>query len=447
MSRLGNTNDTLIRHDYKRACYRALLSELPIEEVKAFFSRVPLIIDGVAIEGKDLFTLLWTEKAKVPLCYDFALDNELEPFFIERGADVGAVMRRVLWLNNQSTYIPGKVLLTWFYPRLESLFDSLDTRDMIFPLISLFCENYLPGHICRRVKKWEDGEWIKSVQVYITDTTFAERMDWDYEFIGGPQIMNGPVMFGMPPFERFTMLADTRPPERIIWEAADGPTVDAGKVYIGGRVVGEVAGFHAFLDKHGIDLSRFSPPDLPVALMSKDYFCPVRKRVVLHEGCAYGAPVYLNLVEHRRLAGQARNGVLSNLIADIAREDVLNEDALAAKHQQLLDSLSGVSVFEWHPADESVTLNGVHFTKGIPARIMKSLLEAYVREGKREFEYREFKRKMEISLGQKNSNFEVRFYRIMEKLKAESQGVRIEKTGRGRFRLSVHGTFKYLERA
>jgi hypothetical protein len=76
---------------------------------------------------------------------------------------------------------------------------------------------------------------------------------------------------------------------------------------------------------------------------------------------------------------------------------------------------------------------------------MKSLLEAYARTGKQEFEYRDFKRDFEISLGQKNPNFEVRFYRLVEKLRVESQGVRIEKTGRGRFRFSVDGEFGYRE--
>ncbi len=79
--------------------------------------------------------------------------------------------------------------------------------------------------------------------------------------------------------------------------------------------------------------------------------------------------------------------------------------------------------------------------------MMKALLEADVHEVKREFEYRELKRDMQIILGQKSSNFEVRFYRRVEKPRAESQGVRIEKTSRSRFQLSVDGGFSYREAA
>lgn len=444
MGKLANAQTDLIRHDYKRACYRALLSECTLEDVKEFFAAIPLVVEGKTIAGKDLYNLLWAEKSMIPLWWDNAMDNILEAFCLDKGKDPVDFMDKVLWLNNKSTYIPGKVLLTWFYPKLESLFNSLDTRDMVFPLITLFTENYLPNHIHRRIKKWEEGEWIKSVQVFISDPAFDQYVDWDYEFIAGPQIMNGPVMFGMPPFERFGMLADTRLPEKIVWEAADIPEYTPEGMQMRGRPIAGRESFHGFLRRNEIDLAKFNPPDLEVMVMLEDYACPRRKRVVLHKGCAYIAPLFLNTVEHRRISSQQK-GVLSNLIADIAREEAVQEDTLVSRHKALVASLAGSSEFVYYPADESLTLNGVHFTKGIPAKIMKTLLEAYARTGKQEFEYREFKRDFEISLGQKNSNFEVRFYRLVEKLRSESQGVRLEKTGRGKFRFSVDGEFGYRE--
>jgi hypothetical protein len=60
-----------------------------------------------------------------------------------------------------------------------------------------------------------------------------------------------------------------------------------------------------------------------------------------------------------------------------------------------------------------------------------------MREGRTVFEYRDFKRDFEISLGQKNANFEIRFYRLMEKLAGKDCGVRIEKGERGRFTLAA----------
>lgn len=180
--------------------------------------------------------------------------------------------------------------------------------------------------------------------------------------------------------------------------------------------------------------------------MTRNYFCPLRARVALHQGCVYGAPLFLHTVEHRKLKNMKKD-VLGTIVSDLVREEVVQDDALEAKHHALLDSLTSGFVYRYFPADETLTLNESHFTKGIPAKILRFLLEAYLKDGKCEFEYRELKRLFEISLGQKNSNFEVRFYRLVEKPGMEDAGLRIEKTGRGKFRLNVSGRLQLHSQA
>jgi hypothetical protein len=143
------SKEILIRHDYKKACYRALLSEFTPEEVAEFFDKVPMLLDGRHIKGPELYKLLWSDKAKIPEFWDYTTDNHIERFLIDKGRDIKTMLARILWLNNRSTVIPGRVLLTWFYPKLESLFNSIDTRDMVFSFIALFTENWLPGHVHR----------------------------------------------------------------------------------------------------------------------------------------------------------------------------------------------------------------------------------------------------------------------------------------------------------
>ncbi len=52
-------------------------------------------------------------------------------------------------------------------------------------------------------------------------------------------------------------------------------------------------------------------------------------------------------------------------------------------------------------------------------------------EGRGDFEDRDLKRLFDISLGQKNSNFEIRFYRLIEKLEKQNIPITISKTERG----------------
>jgi len=445
MNRPKKYDNILIRHDYKKACYRALLSEFEPREITEYFETVPLVIDGRTIKGPELYKLLWSEKGKITTGWDYGTDNHLERFLLEKGREPNKVMAKMLWLNNQSTHIPGKVLMTWFYPKLESFFDSIDTRDMVFSIIAIFTESWLPGHVHRRVKRWEDGEWIKSVLVFIADTSFEDILDWDYEFIGGPQVLNAPVMVGLPLFEAFGMIADSRRPESVLWESDADPRLEEGIFTIRGQVYGRQASFHAFCADREIDISKYAPPDFPVVVMDRDYVCPIRKRIVLYAGAAYGAPLYLAWVSHRKLKMERKGGLFDHLIKDIEREELVQKDALESRHQAMLAYAAGKASFVYHATDESITLNGEHFTKNVPAKILKYLLETHQREGKAEFEYRELKRQFEISLGQKNANFEVRFTRLAEKLKSECPTVAVEKTGRGKFALIVSGVLEYAE--
>lgn len=340
--------------------------------------------------------------------------------------------------------MPGKVLLGWFYPKLESLSRALDSRDICFTLLSLHNENWIPGLLHRRIKKWTEGDWVHSVVVFISDRTHQEYVDWDLEAIGGPQVMSLPCVLGMPAMEKFGMLADTRHPEAIVWRPEDSPSWSGDILWIGGEAYGKMASFLEFARRVEVDLAKFDPPDLAVAEMTRDYFCPIRKRVVLHAGCVYGAPFFVHSVSHRKIRHH-KGALMETMIGDLVREEEMPADELLARHQALMASLTGKAEYRWYPEDESLTLNDRHFTKGVPAKILKGLLEDYLKAGKREFEYRDFKRRFEISLGQKNSNFEVRFTRLAEKLDAEPGGLRIEKTGRGRFRLLVTGDLALSE--
>lgn len=444
MNVFGNTNQTLMRHDFKRAYYRTLLSEFDPEDIKKLLSRSPLVIGGKHYSLSETFELLWKDRGKVPFAWDCATDNDLEPFLVSKGRTMEWFMKKVLWLNNNSSVIPGKVLLSWFYPKLESMFRALDARELLFPLITLHNENWMPNVTSRRVKKWEDGDWIKSVLVFIHDSTYSERLDWDFDAIAGPQFLAVPGMLAMPHFERHVMISDTRHVERVIWEQADAPRYAGDSMLIRGEAYGKKTSFSAFCKQADIDLEKYQPPDLPVIEMERDYFCPIRKRNVLYAGCAYGAPFYLHSIEHRKIA-QMKKDLLRNIVSDLVREDEMNMDDLESKHLALLASLKETYAFRYFQADESMTLNDAGFIKGVSAKILKYLLEAYLAHGRDAFEYKELKRQFEITLGKKNSNFEIRFYRLVEKLENDSPGFRIERTGRGKFRVVTKGILRFAD--
>lgn len=147
---------------------------------------------------------------------------------------------------------------------------------------------------------------------------------------------------------------------------------------------------------------------------------------------------YITVLKHRPMKAVGRK-FLRHLIDDAnAEEDLLGPD-LERQHAALLQRMRESVRLTWYEADESFDLAGKPFIKGIPARILKHVLEAHLAEGRTEFEFRDLKLRFDITLGQKNANFEIRLARLAEKLSRESMCLRIEKAGRGRFRLEVAG--------
>ena len=84
-------------------------------------------------------------------------------------------------------------------------------------------------------------------------------------------------------------------------------------------------------------------------------------------------------------------------------------------------------------------LNGQPLVRGISAQLLRSILSSHLEDSRRDFTYREFKREFETTLGQKSTNFEVRFYRLADKLKERTGTLALVRTGRGAFRLETNG--------
>jgi hypothetical protein len=435
------THPVLTSIDFIKSIYLNLLEAFPDEVVIAFWDAHPLHINGRQLSTHELLAHLWQEKAMVSLVWSNSAYQDLEPLLVTHNITFLEFFRKLLYRNNNSTFIPGRFLLKWFYPVMKRIFHA-GPRDMMIQLIPFFSANAFPHSIARRVKKWVDAEWTNSVMIYISDDTFLETIHFDAEIAYGEQIRACPGVMGLPPFEEIGIIAETRPLEMVLWK---GQVIESeGIATLDGQIIGHRLDFESFCREKEIDLSAFNVPATSGILIEKDYSCPIRKRIVLHAGCIYGVPVHLLTIRHKRLKDFSRD-VLTTMVFDLEEDQPPLAKRLQARHEALLTKLQKKVLFKYFPDDESITLNGEHFMKGISAKILKSLITAYIKDGRCEFEYREFKRDFEISLGQKNANFEVRFYRLVEKLKEECPSIAIKKIGRGRFTLKVSSKVSYEE--
>lgn len=88
-------------------------------------------------------------------------------------------------------------------------------------------------------------------------------------------------------------------------------------------------------------------------------------------------------------------------------------------------------------ANDSVFINDTYLIKGVAGAILWKLANDYVRQGRTEFSNRELRLDASLGLPDVSDNLEARLVLLQRRLQEHSPHLRIEKTGRGRFRLVV----------
>jgi hypothetical protein len=88
-------------------------------------------------------------------------------------------------------------------------------------------------------------------------------------------------------------------------------------------------------------------------------------------------------------------------------------------------------------ADGSTFLDGDYLIKGVAGRLLWSLVGQHEREARIDFTHRELRLDPSLELPPHRDNFENRLLLLKRRLDEREAPIRIEKTGRGRFRLHV----------
>jgi hypothetical protein len=111
----------------------------------------------------------------------------------------------------------------------------------------------------------------------------------------------------------------------------------------------------------------------------------------------------------------------------------------------LLPATAASHRFVYHRIDDSISCDGRHMTRSVPARILRKLVKDFVLTGRREFEFRIFKRDAEIVTNRKRPNFEVRLRRVQEVVLGRPCGLVIHRRRPGLLELEALTHIEYTE--
>lgn len=144
--------------------------------------------------------------------------------------------------------------------------------------------------------------------------------------------------------------------------------------------------------------------------------------------------------------------VVATLVAnavetDRARETEVEPAVPVAAAPPATTDVDTVTRVRCFAQDGSVFLDDDYLIKGVAGRILAGLLRAHLEEGRIDFTNRELRLDPNLGLPEYRANLESRLILLKRRLDEREAPIRIEKTGRGRFRLHVTGTTELVETA
>ncbi|HUC31759.1 MAG TPA: hypothetical protein VMS14_00055, partial [Ilumatobacteraceae bacterium] len=92
--------------------------------------------------------------------------------------------------------------------------------------------------------------------------------------------------------------------------------------------------------------------------------------------------------------------------------------------------------------DGSIFLDGNYLIRGVAGRVLWSLVQRHVATGQREFANKELRLDKSLDLPGFRDNLDTRLVLLKRRLEEREAPIRIERTGRGRFRIDIAGTLR-----
>jgi hypothetical protein len=423
-----------IRTDLLKSLYLSMLVCCPPSTVMDFWTDVlrkhPL--PGIT-SLRDFILVIYAPDQRVPLSFHHHALREAEAFFEQRKMNVQEFFK-VFNSNDvlSLVYDPVK-LLGWIKPFIGFLYHIRDVRVLILKILDRLSAAFYEQKTHRLVYHHKGDEFHECLTLLSWDHKFHFRIPYGADYWTQSILQVMPVPLGLEPFEHIGIVADSRLPWEIypqlkLQEHPEGYTLD-------GEWIALWVKMHEmdFWNKGRVGLHHWAG-NIRVLRWQKKLESYSRLQV----GVCYGAPFTLfRLKFYKRKKVHGENAVSSLL--DWQEGSLKKHTQLEANHKEFLLYCSKRYEYQFLLADDSCLVNGEYLVRGVPARILKYVLSEYLEKGQVRFEHKAVRKQPELFLDPRNPNLEARLQRLMEKLEQKDCGIRLVKSTRGSFSVSVTG--------
>lgn len=437
-----DTSELLIRYDYTRLLYAGMLLHFTSDEIRRFWNTYPL--PGYSSTDEyNMFTELWQGTKWYPQKYVFSLLSHFEFFLQTTDVDIKTFIRSSFGSLNKGILIPPRDWLSWSKSLLGLFFSGQDPRFLVLQLIDHYGSHFTEGLKYSIPRHNVDGNQFKTVlMVTHSDLSNEDRplKYFDAEMWAAVIIKRFPTAIQLPEYERYTIIADYRDISDIVPEA----TVLKNHLYINDKKIAVQQSFSHYCHENNIDIKGLHLENKTSWLVLDDYYCPLKKRIVLHKGSIINAPVSAYEYQYKATVHTPLN-FLEPLIDDIAKFSDNVWSDIKVLHKKFISQLHPKIYFEYDRKNETVLINGEPLIKNVPAKILRKMLSIYTETGRTRFHHSEFVKDESIIENPYNPNFVVRLQRLTKTLKAQEKGISIIKTDKGVFELVSRYKIEFTE--
>lgn len=414
-------------------------------EVRQFWRENPLVVGGQRCNELETLKRLLSRSGKVSTESYCQTLRSCEHLCARNNVSLESFVDFIFNRLEHGNALPGSVLLRFIVPAMHAITGEGDIRKMGIRMGSRSIKVSTKQGLFEVVGGIEDESHYTDIILFHFDSSFSTKFSpFDANVWMGMKVKYSPCFFGAPAFEEVKMISEQRTIDETL---SSGHTLHSTDdlLYLNDKPLARKISFKSFLDKWNIDLQIYPVQSmLPVYEMLVDYHCPIQKRVVLHKGSVYGAPVPLLYVRYHKLTNLEPHTIVKKTVIHGTTDKSIWRE-IEKKHRDLIEQMKQLFHFTFESDKDRMMVNDKVLIKGVPARILHLMLKSKIDEGKTVFERREFLYNEDIVTDRYNTGFELRLQRLTAALSRKCPAIRINRIARGAYQLQVEGEFTYKE--
>jgi hypothetical protein len=444
-NRRSSSDSLLIRSDILRLVHWSLLQMFPPLTVWQFWKSNLCIPEANPDAVAAFFESILNSGTNISMAYVLSVLTALEPFLVKQGNTLDDFAQKLFSRElHTGNLVPYTRLIRIYSLFAKNIMKIKDFRHAYLQVMQWSIRIASRHFHCKIVRHSVSGGWHRNLLLFsIKNGEDTIRLPFDFDVWIGKRLKSMPVTIGLPAYEHVKSVSDMRAIEVIAPESVINRT--KGTIRIG-NAVGLECSFGEFCEKQGITLKKYGiRTDVAVVEMLDDYFCPCRKRVVLHKGCAYGAPAHLFQTEFAECCDNEPRRIISFVMKMVAKEQRVRR-RMKILHEEFIKYCNPGYSFVYDVRLGEMFVNGRYMTRGIPAKILRKIVSEHVQTGKTEFERRRLLDDNDIVQNKSNPCLERRIDLLHEALARKCELIDFNKTEKGMIRFNPFTSILFLER-